>query len=254
MFRKYGTPPYTLILLHGGPGAIGTLKPIANELSANYGVLEHFQSGLNIDTLVDKLHKRIMAEADPPVTLIGHSWGAWLSLFFISRHRDMVKKTVLVGCPPFEDKYVPLITDRRMARLSVREQAEFRELMACTCLSENELSRLERLTGKTDNYRIDKSYRNDFVIDKSAYGHIWKEAAAFRSSNGFAKLLPGLSVPVCIIHGKEDPHPLSGITEPMERASVGYTLRTLTHCGHSPFLEIEAKDGFYAVLHEMIRC
>ena len=42
MLRKYGTPPYHLVLLHGGPGAIGSLNPLAEELAARYdlGVLE----------------------------------------------------------------------------------------------------------------------------------------------------------------------------------------------------------------------
>ena len=36
MLRKYGTPPYHLVLLHGGPGAIGSLNPLAEELAARY--------------------------------------------------------------------------------------------------------------------------------------------------------------------------------------------------------------------------
>ena len=46
--------------------------------------------------------------------------GSLVSLVFCSvQHREWVEKVILIGCPPFEDKYVPLIMQRRMERLAV---------------------------------------------------------------------------------------------------------------------------------------
>lgn len=254
MLRKYGTPPYHLVLLHGGPGAIGSLNPLAEELAARYdlGVLEPFQSMRRISALVDELFMQIPDEVDLPVVLVGHSWGAWLALFFAAQHKEWVEKVILIGCPPFEDKYVPLIMQRRMERLAVQEQTDFLQLLSHTHLSDDEFIRLQGLVARTDNYHV-KVNENDFAPDQSAYEQVWNEAAAFRSSNGFAGLLLGVSVPIHIIHGEEDPHPLVGVTAPLEQASVHYVLRTLSHCGHSPFLELEAKEEFYDVLNEMIQ-
>ncbi len=40
---KYGTPPYQIAVIHGGPGAAGEMTPVAQELSIDYGVLEPLQ-------------------------------------------------------------------------------------------------------------------------------------------------------------------------------------------------------------------
>lgn len=106
---------------------------------------------------------------------------------------------------------------------------------------------------RTDNYHVAK-VTNDFVPDQDAYEQVWKEAAAFRSSNGFDDLLSNVVVPIRIIHGEEDLHPLVGVTASLEKASVNYLLRTLSQCGHSPFLEVEVKEKFYDALYEMIQC
>ncbi len=42
--RKYGRAPYTVAIVHGGPGAPGDMAPVARELSTTYGVLEPLQT------------------------------------------------------------------------------------------------------------------------------------------------------------------------------------------------------------------
>ena len=56
--RLYGKPPYGLALLHGGPGARGSLAGAAAELGRSRGVLEPLQTRLTIDALVQELHEQ----------------------------------------------------------------------------------------------------------------------------------------------------------------------------------------------------
>ena len=42
--RAYGKAPYTVVLVHGGPGAAGEMTPVAKRLSNNRGILEPFQT------------------------------------------------------------------------------------------------------------------------------------------------------------------------------------------------------------------
>ena len=42
--RKYGSPPYRVAVLHGGPGAPGYMAPVARELAKTTGILEPLQS------------------------------------------------------------------------------------------------------------------------------------------------------------------------------------------------------------------
>lgn len=39
-FRSYGTAPFEIVVIHGGPGAPGEMAPVARELSGQFGVLE----------------------------------------------------------------------------------------------------------------------------------------------------------------------------------------------------------------------
>ncbi len=42
--RKYGNPPFSVAVIHGGPGAPGEMAPVARELSSRWGVLEPLQT------------------------------------------------------------------------------------------------------------------------------------------------------------------------------------------------------------------
>lgn len=100
--------------------------------------------------------------------------GSLLALFFAVQHREWVEKVILIGCPPFEDKYVPLIIQRRMERLAVQEQTDFLQLLSHTHLSDDEFIRLQGLVARTDNYHV-KVNENDFAPDQSAYEQVWNE-------------------------------------------------------------------------------
>ena len=37
--RKYGKAPFSIVVVHGGPGAAGEMAPVAQELKASGGIL-----------------------------------------------------------------------------------------------------------------------------------------------------------------------------------------------------------------------
>jgi len=51
--RKYGAAPFDVAVIHGGPGAIGEMAPVARELALLFGVLAGIPAGI-ILFLVDK--------------------------------------------------------------------------------------------------------------------------------------------------------------------------------------------------------
>ena len=67
--------------------------------------------------------------ADLPVTLIGHSWGAWLGYIFAARHPGLVKKLILVSSGGFEEKYAARTQETRLSRLSEEERREVIRLL-----------------------------------------------------------------------------------------------------------------------------
>ena len=118
--RKWGHGPYSLAVIHGGPGAPGEMAPVARELSAFTGVLEPFQTEMTLDGQVQELRSVLEEEAQVPVTLVGFSWGAFLSWMTAARYPSLVRKLILVSSPPFEESYAGAITRTRLDRLSLR--------------------------------------------------------------------------------------------------------------------------------------
>jgi len=74
-FRKYGKAPFNTIVIHGGPGAIGAMAPVAKKLSSYCGIIEPFQTQTSIAAEVRTLKNLLTKESALPVTLIGHFWG-----------------------------------------------------------------------------------------------------------------------------------------------------------------------------------
>jgi len=65
--RKYGKPPYTVAVVHGGPGARGQVAPVARKLSSFAGILEPLQTATTLDELVSELNCVLQESASLPV-------------------------------------------------------------------------------------------------------------------------------------------------------------------------------------------
>ncbi len=155
--RAYGTPPFTIAVIHGGPGAGGEMAPVARALSAHFGVLEPIQTALTLDGQVEELHQALEAHAELPLVLVGYSWGAWLSWITTARYPALVRKLILVSSGPFEQQYGDLLAETRRQRLSPQENQEFAD--ALNALSDPAagekdawLARLGALAAKTNNF------------------------------------------------------------------------------------------------------
>ncbi len=83
--RFYGTKPYKIALVHGGPGALGDMGYLSELLSEYVGVIEPLQTKSCIDELVEELADVLENSCEEPIILIGHSWGAWLSYILASK-------------------------------------------------------------------------------------------------------------------------------------------------------------------------
>ncbi|MDX9985854.1 MAG: alpha/beta hydrolase, partial [Dehalococcoidales bacterium] len=120
--RMHGQEPFNIAVVHGGPGARGEMYPVARELSSETGVLEPLQTECSVEGQVEELKDILESSGNPPVVLIGFSWGAWLSYILNARYPLLVKKLILVSSGPFEEKYAAQITETRLCHLSEAEK------------------------------------------------------------------------------------------------------------------------------------
>jgi pimeloyl-ACP methyl ester carboxylesterase len=258
--RFYGGAPYHAAVLHGGPGALGGVAAIARELGKDYGVMEPLQTKNSIAGLLIELDEVLSANCDKPITLIGHSWGAWLAWLYVARSPDKVNRLILVGSGPFESRYVGQIGKQRLSRLTETEQAEFTLLLegldSGRAGNKDELlSRLGALVAKTDNYcpvELETDPIDRLPVDGAMYNAVWNEAARLRKNGGLLEAAAQIICPVVVIHGDSDPHPLDGVRLPLEKRVKDLTVYLLEKCGHSPWKEKYARERFYEILREEI--
>jgi pimeloyl-ACP methyl ester carboxylesterase len=185
--RKYGNPPFTVALIHGGPGAPGEIAPVARELSIGRGVLEPLQTKTTLEGQVMELKAVIEKHTDLPVTLVGFSWGAMLSFIFTALYPQFVKKLILLGSGPYEEKYAVNIMKTRMNRLGKEDWENFLTLNEAlkdpsAKIRDEALCSFGKLMSKADSY--DPLPHEDELLECSydIFKGVWEEASELRIS------------------------------------------------------------------------
>jgi pimeloyl-ACP methyl ester carboxylesterase len=255
--RTYGAGPFTVIVVHGGPGAIGAMASVARELAANWGVVETLHTARSIAGQIQELRTAVVDTARPPVAIVGHSWGAMLGYLFAAHEPQLVRKLVLVGSGVYEDRYAAGIDQVREARLSPAEHDEVRALTsslqdATVTDTGAAFSRLGAIFAKADTYDALPHAFDDpgADADYEVFLRVWPEAQALRASGALARLGRRIRCSVVAIHGDYDPHPAAGIAEPLSAVLTDFRLVLLEQCGHEPWIERHARDTFYRILRE----
>jgi len=249
-------------LIHGGPGAGGEMAPVARKLATDWSVLEPIQTAVSLEGQVNELKDVLTKYAENPLTLVGYSWGAWLSYIFAAWNPAMVKKLILVGSGPFRSTYVEQLQQTRQSRLSKEERNEFTAILSVLNSSEGEnkdelLKRLGALASKTDIYdRCDDEIKDTDWVGASGeiFQKVWNEAAEMRSSEVLLELGKLIKCPVVAIHGDYDPHPAEGVKETLSPVVEDFRFILIKKCGHTPWRERQARVEFYRVLRDELQC
>lgn len=256
--RKYGEPPFQVAVIHGGPGAGGEMVPVARHLSAYRGMLEPIQTATSLEGQIEELRTILEKHGNIPLTLIGFSWGAWLSFIVAAKHPGLIKKLILVGSGPFEEKYVASLHQTRLSRLDEEESAEFESITKALGDVEVKdkdllLSRLGVLASKTDCFDPIKDEREESDSAGSRgdiFQGVWRDAAELRRSGKLLELGKLIECPVVAIHGDYDPHPAEGVQKPLSAVLKSFRFFLLQNCGHKPWIEQQARERFYSILEK----
>lgn len=251
--RIYGTAPYRIAVVHGGPGAPGQMAPVARELSRDHGVLEPLQTAATLDGQVQELHDIIKKHGKAPVVLIGSSWGAMLSYIFAAMYPSLVKKLIMVGSGVFDDGYAAGIQKTRLSRLDAEAKREVyslvKQLNEDAIEDKNRLlKRLGELFTRADAY--DPITLDTEVIEVRFDIHegVWRDALNLRGSGELLKMGKKIICPVIAIHGDYDPHPAEGVRAPLSKVLKDFRFIMLERCGHLPWIEREAMGRFYELV------
>jgi pimeloyl-ACP methyl ester carboxylesterase len=151
-----------------------------------------------------------------------------LGAIVAAEHPKLVRKLVLVSSGPFDPKYADAVTGTRRARLTrdAFERGDF---------------------AGADAYDPIEAWA-EIGLELAVFQDVWAEASYLRSSGGLLAAVARIRCPVVAIHGDHDPHPAEGVREPLSRLLDDFTFHLLDRCGHEPWNERHARDGFFELL------
>jgi pimeloyl-ACP methyl ester carboxylesterase len=230
------------------------VQPLALELSPDRGILEPLQTADTIDGQVGEL-KTVLEEADSPMTLVGHSWGAWLGYILAARHPPLVKRLILVSSGGFDEKYAPLTQETRLSRLDDegrREVARLMELFSKNSAGngDGDFARIGEIFSKVDAYDPLPQGPVEIEFSLDIFRRVWGEATELRRSGRLLEMGKDIACPVTAIHGDYDPHPAKGVEGPLSSVLRNFRFILLKNCGHKPWIERRAKERFLVLLEE----
>ncbi len=251
--RKYGRAPFTIAVVHGGPGGAGEVAPVAQELSKKQGILEPLQTKFTIEDQLQELKTVLQKHGTIPMTLIGHSWGTWLSFIFAANNPSLVKKLILVSSGPFEESYATNIMKTRLSHLNIGAQNKLQSLLNALNDHANKnkdaiFTQLGKYIAHADSYdplpHQDAQLEGNYAIYKA----VDAEAKELRQSGKLLAFGKQIQCPVVAIHGDYDPHPYEGVKKPLSDILESFRFILLKNCGHTPWNERHAHEEFYKLL------
>jgi pimeloyl-ACP methyl ester carboxylesterase len=231
------------------------MAAVARELSADRGILEPLQTAETLVGQVEELLEQLTAQADCPVTLVGHSWGAFLGFIFSARYPHLVKKLVLVSSGPFEAHYASNIMETRLSRLSEADKSELLALLEMfnspiAVMDAKAFARVGEIIESADAYQALPHTGEVLETRPGQYARVWEEASRLRVSGALLALGQQIVCPVVAIHGDFDPHPAEGVRAPLAGVLKDFRFILLEKCGHNPWIEAQAYEAFYRVLRQ----
>jgi proline iminopeptidase len=250
MARTSGSGPPAL-LLHGGPGLSDYLAPLAAELDSVLCCVRYQQRGiepaptdgpLDVTAHVSDALAVLDAIGGEP-WLVGHSWGGHLALQVAVEAPHRVRGLVLIGSLGAEgDGGWDALDATIESRLTPAAAAEVEQ-------AEAELERgaddadavaLRALRAVWPAYFADPAAAppapDDLRTGQAAYEEGRVSVLAGLEAGTLRRELPELDLPVLLVHGTDDPLPLSS-AEGLARLLPRSRLVVLEGCGHFPWLE-----------------
>ena len=256
--REYGDAGPIVILIHGGPGAPGSMAPLARMLAPEFRVLEPWQrpSGSepltvakHVQDLLDLVDDRCPAAAP---LLVGHSWGAMLGLAFAAAHPDRAAGVVLIGCGTFDTKSRATLLATLDGRMSEELRTALLDLVVTTPDPDARLRRTCELL--LPIYAHDPTTLDLELgpCDARAYRESWDDMLVQQERGVFPAAFTAVTAPVLMLHGESDPHPGDLIRAALATMIPHLEYQQWRNCGHYPWLERSVQAEFATTLRDWL--
>ncbi len=256
--RLYGAPGLEVVVLHGGPGAPGSVTSLAGDLSSGFRVLEPLQRRSGDVRLTVQRHVDDLAAVAPEqAAFVGWSWGAMLALSFAAQHPDRIRSLALVGCGTYNEAARAAYEKTMAERVGNEDRARIGELWrnfdTATATAERDglLSELGRVYERVQSFDL-ISDDDQVESDARGYEETWADVLRLQREGVEPAAFSAIEGPVLMLHGDDDPHPGLMILDSLRRHIPHMDYVGLDRCGHRPWLERQARKTFLEVLREWL--
>ncbi len=259
--RHYGESGPLVLVLHGGPAAVGDVAPLAKGLAESFRAVEPWQRGsggvpLTVARHVADLHELATdLGGDTPVAIVGHSWGAMLALCYAAEHPRNAGPIALVGCGTFDragrNQMQATIDDRmdddlraRIRRVSTHSTDPADQFMQTFKLARH-IYDFDPIEPYADKEECEP-------FDLRAYDETWSDMQRLQKDGTYPGAFAAIESPVLMLHGRYDPHPGEVIRDSLLPYLPQLEYREFERCGHSPWIEKSAREMFFAAINEWL--
>jgi pimeloyl-ACP methyl ester carboxylesterase len=231
---------HPLILLHGLFGALSNWKDVLDEFSPRYKVIIPLMPiydlpllRTNVKSLAKFIHKFITFKGYKSFSLIGNSLGGHVSLVYATAHPEGVKNLILTGSSGlYENSSMGGTYPRRGDRDFIKEKVEYTFYAPESATPELVDEVFEIVNNRLRIIKI-------LALAKSAIRH------------NMSKELSKITIPTCLIWGKDDKITPPDVAEEFHRLIPQSNLFWIDRCGHAPMMERPLE--FNAILAEWLK-
>ena len=259
--RRYGKAGPLVLVLHGGPAAVGDVAPIAKGISKSFCAVEPWQRGsgsvpLTVARHIADLHE-LAADVgeDSPLAIVGHSWGAMLALCYAAEYPSKAGPIVLVGCGTFDQA----ARNRMQATIEERMDDGLRDHVRRMSTEVADPADRFIRTFKLTRHLFDSDPINPYPdkeesepFDIQAHQETWSDMVKLQDDGIYPNAFAAIESPVLMLHGQYDPHPGKMIRDSLLRHLPQLEYHEWERCGHSPWIEKSTREEFFSVICEWL--
>lgn len=253
--REYGESGPTVVLLHGGPGAPGSVASLARDLASDFRVREPLQRCSGNEALTVERHCLDLAAVAPDKTLlVGWSWGAMLALSFASRYPTRISAVALVGCGTYDTSsraiYQKALNDRLGPKGRSQVDTLLRQIASETDSAPRDriLAEMAGIVSRAQCFASTSNEEDTLRVDSRGYEETWQDVLRLQREGIEPAGFRAITAPVLMLHGDDDPHPGGATRDLLRRYIPHLEYVAFARCGHVPWVEPYARSAFLETL------
>jgi pimeloyl-ACP methyl ester carboxylesterase len=175
-----------------------------------------------------------------------------LALAYAAEHPTVPAGLVLIGCGTFSGRARAELEARLEARLTPRDRAILANLEQTEASADRRLAAQGRLMTRVCGHDIEDDPDQIAEVDSEAHEQTWADMLRLQQDGVYPAAFAAIDVPVLMLHGAQDPHPGRLIRDDLQVFIPHLEYQELSQCGHSPWLERQAKRAFLECLNAWI--